>query len=402
MNAPLQVLISAAASFIIVSLIFGVIFLLCKRNRRSGLHPRQTRLRNPPTTTGSCYHPKTSSTVSALDESASFDPSLDRISMAELVAATRNFSADGIIGDGSFGFVYKAVLRGGATVAVKKLSPEAFQGLREFSAEMETLGRIRHPNLVRMLAFCAAGEERVLIYEFVQHGSLDQWLYPDITSLSASSSSNNYMKSQPLDWPRRKKIMTGVASGLCYLHEGCEPRIIHRDIKASNVLLDEDFGAHIADFGLARRMDGSHSHVSTQVAGTMGYMPPEYRDGLTVATVKADVYSFGILMFEVATGKRPNWPVKMDGGKEVGLIVWARRMVEEERHVDMIDPLVLAWCQKEMVGLDEVREFLRIAHVCTSESPKERPTMGEVVVMMSHLERGHDINNSSQPSICVV
>lgn len=386
MDPTLQALLSAAASFVVVSLVFGLIYLFCKRHRRSERQLPEIRSRNTPTRRSNS---KTSSAVSALDDSATFDPSLARVSMAELLAATRNFAADSIIGDGSFGFVYYAVLPGGATVAVKKLSPEAFQGLREFRAEMETLGRIRHPNLVKMLGFCAAGDERVLIYEFVQHGSLDQWLY--------DTSSSSSVKSQALDWPRRKKIMTGVASGLRYLHEGCDPKIIHRDIKASNVLLDEDFGAHIADFGLARRVDGSHSHVSTQVAGTMGYMPPEYRDGVTVATVKADVYSFGILMFEVATGKRPNWPIKMDGGKEVGLIVWARSMVEMDRHVEMIDPLVFG----SEVGFDEVKEFLRIAYVCTSESPKQRPTMGEVVKMMGRLD-GARVQFSSQPSISEV
>lgn len=347
---------------------------LCRRRKPSGRSIEQH-----PYAAARRRIPEPSSAVSnGLDESAFFDPSISRISMAELLAATKHFAAEGIIGDGSFGFVYKARLNNGVTVAVKKLNREAFQGFREFRAEMETLGRIRHSNLVKMLGYCVAGEDRVLIYEFVARGSLDQWLYDTSSSRSG--------QPQSLDWKLRKKIVKGIASGLCYLHEGCEPRIIHRDIKASNVLLDPDFEAKIADFGLARRMDGSHSHVSTQVAGTMGYMPPEYRDGVTIATVKADVYSFGILMVEVATGKPPNWPIKVEGekGKEVCLIVWARRMVEAGKHMEMVDSSILPEKVDSEVET-EVKEYLRIAYRCTSESSKDRPTMGEAVAMLNAL-----------------
>ncbi|OVA09173.1 Protein kinase domain [Macleaya cordata] len=297
--------------------------------------------------------------------------------MPELIIATRNFSTDRIIGDGSFGLVYKARLSNGVTVAVKKLSNDAFQGFREFQAEMETLGKnkIRHPNLVRILGYCVSGDDRILIYEFIEKGSLDQWLHD--TSLS-SSLDENKINIRPLSWETRVKIIKGVAKGLVFLHT-LETPIIHRDIKASNVLLDSEFEAHIADFGLARRVNAWHSHVSTQVAGTIGYMPPEYKAGVTAATVKADVYSFGTLMIEVATGKRPNLPTKIETGKEVGLVEWARRMLAEGRHFEMIDKSM----PREGLREGEIGEFLRIACLCTSEGSKDRPSMEEVVTMLN-------------------
>ncbi|PIA47814.1 hypothetical protein AQUCO_01400420v1 [Aquilegia coerulea] len=382
MDPTAQAVLAASASFFLVTLIFAVIFLVCKKapNR----HNPQTRIRTAPTPD------LTSITIS---ESASFDPSLDQISMPELLIATKNFSTDGIIGDGSFGLVYKARLSNGVTVAVKKLSKDAFQGFREFRAEMETLGKntIRHPNLVRILGYCVAGDERVLIYEFIERGSLDQWIHDTSTednlsrcgSGSKSGSVSVSMTSNlrpPLIWETRIKIITGVAKGLLFLHTLDTP-IIHRDIKASNVLLDSEFEAHIADFGLARRVELWHSHVSTQVAGTMGYMPPEYRNGVTAATVKADVYSFGVLMIEVAAGRRPNWPIRMEDGKEVTLVEWAKTMVAEGKLVEMIDSTVCRESSKEF----EVGEYMRIACLCTSERSKDRPFMGEVVTLLNQL-----------------
>lgn len=301
---------------------------------------------------------------SELDKSASFNPSL-RISMSDRVLATDNFSPDLIVGDGGVGMAYRARPCNGLTDTIKRLEPHAFQGFREFRAEMETLARLHHPNIVKILGYCVSRNERLLVYEFVERGSLDQWLYDG-------------REKAALGWDTRLGIVKGVSCGLAYMHSLPTP-IIHRDIKASNVLLDEAFEPHIADFGLARRIESSHSHVSTQFAGTVGYMPPEYKDGFTAATLKADVYSFGILMIEVATGQRPNLPVIDHGsGKEVGLNVWATKMVAQGREMELVDPSI------GREGLDEgqVKEFFRIACLCTKEYAKERPVMSEVLPLL--------------------
>lgn len=243
---------------------------------------------------------------------------------------------------------------------------------------METLGKLRHPNIVKILGYWASGAERMLVYEFIERGNLDQWLH-DLTTSSSLGYDDVPMVRVLLSWEMRLKIIRGVANGLQYLH-GLDKPIIHRDIKASNVLLDSDFEAHIADFGLARRIDTSHSHVSTQFAGTMGYMPPEYRDGVNVANVKVDVYSFGVLMLETATGQRPNLAVKFDN-KDVGLVEWARKMVAQNAQVEMVDSNV----SREGLSEANVKEYFRIACMCTSELQKHRPVMPQIVEMLEKM-----------------
>ncbi|KAK7857416.1 leucine-rich repeat receptor protein kinase ems1 [Quercus suber] len=223
--------------------------------------------------------------INVVERSASFDPNLE-FSMTDLRVATKDFSPEFIIGGGSFGTVYKARLSKYVTVAVKKLNPDAFKGFREFWAEMVTLGMLHHPNIVKILGYCMKGSDRLLIYEFFQKGNLDQWLHlkqkPDASTVT-------------LSWGTRIQIVKGVANGLSFLHSLDKP-IAHQNIKSRTVFLDSDFQAHITDFGLARGIDNSTSYVSTQSADTMGYcyMPPEYKEGLTTATLEADVYSFGI------------------------------------------------------------------------------------------------------------
>lgn len=369
MQPTSALILASIASFSVATLFLFCIFFLCQHYKSKHPTTRQQQVRDRNLDLSSI----------TVDESASFDPSL-RISMAELRIATKNFSNDLIVGDGSFGLVYKARLSSGATVAIKKLNPDAFQGFREFRAEMETLGKLRHRNIVKILGYCVSGSDRLLIYEFIERGSLDNCLYETSTSAEADQDSNGYLPSrQPLPWETRLKIMRGVANGLSYLH-GLPQPIIHRDIKAGNVLLDSEFEAHIADFGLARMIETSNSHVSTQFAGTMGYMPPEYRAGVTVATVKADVYSFGILMFEVAMGQRPNLPMVLDG-REVGLIEWARILVAQNKHMEMVDASI----SKDELIEANVKEYFRIACLCTSEKSKERPAMSNVVELLDRI-----------------
>nr|XP_043636260.1 leucine-rich repeat receptor protein kinase EMS1 [Erigeron canadensis] len=373
MDPVLQAIIGATASFIFITLICSFIYCICHTKKKT-THDPESRHRTRAIRTAPNLGMSTS--FISVAESQLFDPSLNQIDMSDLVKATRNFSPDLIVGDGSFGLVYKADLPWGVTVAVKKLGADAFQGYREFRAEMETLGKIRkHDNIVKFYGYCATGSDRILIYEFIANGSLDQWLY----DMSSANNESLTVRTR-LSWKTRVKIIKGVAKGLAFMHNLDTP-IIHRDIKASNVLLDEEFEAHIADFGLARRIEDSHSHVSTQVAGTMGYMPPEYFYGAPAATVMGDVYSFGILMFEIVTSKRPNWPMK-DDGKEIRLVEWAAKMVSQNREMEMVD----VGMSKDEVNENEVLEFIKIATFCTTESNKLRPSMNEVVKLLDQIE----------------
>ncbi|KAI4352752.1 hypothetical protein L6164_006973 [Bauhinia variegata] len=372
MDRGLQAVIAAAGSFFAVTLILAVIILACKGSKKP--HQRRTvQSRAIQQRTRPDPHPDMSSIV--VDASWSSDPHL-QISITELAAATNNFSPNLIIGDGSFGLVYKARLSNGLRVAIKKLSPDAFQGFREFQAEMETLSKLRHQNIVKILGYWAAGPERLLVYEFIERGSLDQWLHD---ASSSSTTNDDEDVRLPLSWETRIKIIRCVANGLCYLHQ-LEKPIIHRDIKASNILLNSHFEAHIADFGLARRIEMSHSHVSTQFAGTMGYMPPEYRDGVNVANVKVDVYSFGVLMLETGTGQRPNLALKLDD-RDVGLVEWASKKMGRNEQMQMVDPTI----SREGLREDSVREYFEIARLCTSELQKDRPDMPGVVKMLDAL-----------------
>ncbi|CAN8277007.1 unnamed protein product [Cochlearia groenlandica] len=401
MDFTIAAILAATTTSVFIIIFLLLLLLIILTRRRSNKHNPHRPSPNPILAVRS----------QDLTDVASFDPSISdtQISMEDLSVATKGFSPDLIVGDGSFGFVYRAKLSNGVVVAVKKLDKDALQGFREFSAEVETLVELLHPNIVRILGYCINGRDRVLIYEFLDNGSLDYWLHEaehdddisietDRRALSGQSgqstdhcagqsgqsidhcalSGQSTTRSCALSWPIRVRIAHGVARGLAYLHGLTKP-IIHRDIKSSNVLLDSDFVAHIADFGLARMMeDASRSHVSTQVAGTMGYMPPEYWEGNTAATVKADVYSFGVLMLEMATKRRPNWLVLVDD-KEVGIAQWAVMLKGQNRYFEMV------------VGCDEesekksVDEYFRIACLCINEAIKERPTMDIVVVLLGEL-----------------
>ncbi|XP_022990380.1 putative serine/threonine-protein kinase [Cucurbita maxima] len=386
MLSSLLIVFASLSSFIVGTLVLFCVFFFYQQITSKHRITRHQQLRNRNLDLSSV----------TVDGIASFDPSLC-FSMAELRSATKNFSNDLIVGDGTFGIVYKARLSSGDNVAIKKLNHDAFQGFREFRAEMETLGKLRHRNIVKILGYCVSGSDRLLIYEFLERGSLDYCLYETSTSAEADKDSDGYLTStQPLPWETRLKIIRGVANGLSYLHGLSQP-IIHRDIKAGNILLDSEYEAHIADFGLARMIDSSSSHVSTQFAGTWGYMPPEYRDGVTAATVKADVYSFGILMFEVAMGRRPNLPMVLED-REVGLIEWARILVAQNKHMEMVDASI----SKEDLEETNVKEYFRIACLCTSEKSKERPLMLNVVELLDQIcvMKLHD-NNEYQNKLDV-
>ncbi|KAK2653811.1 hypothetical protein Ddye_013667 [Dipteronia dyeriana] len=291
---------------------------------------------------------------------AMFEQPLLRLTLVDILEATNNFCKTNIIGDGGFGTVYKATLPDGKTVAVKKLSQAKTQGHREFMAEMETLGKVKHQNLVPLLGYCSFGEEKLLVYEYMVNGSLDHWLRNRTGALEV------------LDWTKRFKIAYGAARGLAFLHHGFIPHIIHRDIKASNILLNEDFEAKVADFGLARLISACETHVSTDIAGTFGYIPPEY--GQTGrSTTRGDVYSFGVILLELITGKEPTGPdfKEIEGGNLVG---WVFQKIKKGQAADVLDPTVLSADSKPVM-----LQMLQITAVCLSENPADRPTMLQVL-----------------------
>ncbi|GLT62526.1 hypothetical protein SLA2020_351580 [Shorea laevis] len=283
---------------------------------------------------------------------------------ADILKATGNFSEERIIGKGGFGTVYRGVLPDGREVAVKRLQREGIDGEREFQAEMEVLSGNGfgwpHPNLVTLYGWCLDGSQKILVYEYMEGGSLE-----DLVS--------DRMK---LTWRKRIDVAIDVARALLFLHHECFPAIVHRDVKASNVLLDKDGKARVTDFGLARVVDAGDSHVSTVVAGTVGYVAPEY--GQTWhATTKGDVYSYGVLAMELATGRRA-----VDGGEEC-LVEWGRRVIGIGRHGlsrSAIPVVLLGSGLAE--GAEEMSELLRIGVKCTAESPQARPNMKEVLAML--------------------
>ncbi|XVF54358.1 hypothetical protein PTKIN_Ptkin05aG0174900 [Pterospermum kingtungense] len=291
---------------------------------------------------------------------------------ADILKATGNFSENMILGKGGFGTVYRGVLPDGREVAVKKLQREGIEGEKEFRAEMEVLGGNEfgwpHPNLVTLYGWCLDGLEKILVYEYMKGGSLED-LISDRVQLA---------------WRRRIDVAIDVARALVFLHHECYPVIVHRDVKASNVLLDKDGRARVTDFGLARIVDIGDSHVSTMVAGTIGYVAPEY--GQTwQATTKGDVYSYGVLAMELATGRRA-----VDGGEEC-LVEWARRIMGNRRNGlgRAVIPVVLLGSGLAE-GAEEMCELLRIGVRCTAESPQARPNMKEVLAMLIRITRTGD------------
>ncbi|PPS11397.1 hypothetical protein GOBAR_AA09245 [Gossypium barbadense] len=278
---------------------------------------------------------------------------------AELKAATEDFSPANKLGEGGFGPVYKGRLDDGRAIAVKQLSAVSRQGKSQFVTEIATISAVQHRNLVKLYGCCIEAEQRLLVYEFLENKSLDQILFG---------------KSLDLNWTTRYDICLGVARGLAYLHEESRVRIVHRDVKSSNILLDSDLTPKISDFGLAKLYDDKKTHISTRVAGTIGYLAPEYamRGHLTE---KTDVFAFGVVCLEIVSG-RPN----ADSGLEeqqMYLLEWAWHLHEVDREVELVDSNLSEFDE------EEVKRVIGIALLCTQTSLLQRPSMSRVVAMLS-------------------
>ncbi|XP_027355241.1 uncharacterized protein LOC113865077 [Abrus precatorius] len=277
-------------------------------------------------------------------------------------AATDDFSMKNKIGEGGFGPVYKGILTDGQEIAVKTLSRSSRQGLTEFLNEVKVIAKLQHRNLVRLLGCCIQGQETILVYEYMANGSLDSFIFDDT-------------KSKLLEWPQRFHIICGIARGLMYLHQDSRLRIIHRDLKASNVLLDENLSPKISDFGMAKTFGGDQVEGNTRrVVGTYGYMAPEYAvDGLF--SVKSDVFSFGILLLEILCGKRNRGIYHTD--KSLNLVYQAWTSWKEGRALELIESNVTESC-----NMSEALRCLHVSLLCVQQYPEDRPTMASVILML--------------------
>ncbi|KAA8529030.1 hypothetical protein F0562_033482 [Nyssa sinensis] len=278
-----------------------------------------------------------------------------------LVSATKDFHPNQKLGEGGFGPVYKGRLEDGREIAVKKLSQSSNQGMREFRNEAKLLARVQHRNVVNLLGYCAHGAEKLLVYEYVANESLDKLLFKS-------------GRRDALDWKRRYDIIAGVARGLLYLHEDAHCVIIHRDIKASNILLDDKWVPKIADFGMARLFPEDETHVNTRVAGTNGYMAPEYILNGHLS-VKADVFSFGVVILELISGQKNSTFNSLDAQN---LLEWVWKMYKKGKSLDVMDPTLASSVVREQVEM-----CVQLGLLCTQADSQLRPIMRRVVVMLS-------------------
>ncbi|XP_042411999.1 LRR receptor kinase BAK1-like [Zingiber officinale] len=290
---------------------------------------------------------------------------LKRFSLRELQVATDNFSNKNILGRGGFGKVYKGRLADGSLVAVKRLKEERTPGGElQFQTEVEMISLAVHRNLLRLRGFCMTPTERLLVYPYMANGSV------------ASRLRERPPSEPPLEWVTRRKIALGSARGLSYLHDHCDPKIIHRDVKAANILLDEDFEAIVGDFGLAKLMDYKDTHVTTAVRGTIGHIAPEYLS-TGKSSEKTDVFGYGIMLLELITGQRAFDLARLANDDDVMLLDWVKGLLKEKKLEMLVDPDL----QNDYVEA-EVESLIQVALLCTQGSPIERPKMLEVVRML--------------------
>ncbi|XVE89503.1 hypothetical protein DITRI_Ditri20bG0001900 [Diplodiscus trichospermus] len=281
--------------------------------------------------------------------------------LRDLELATNRFSKENVIGEGGYGVVYQGHLINGTPVAVKKIFNNLGQAEKEFRVEVEVIGHVRHKNLVRLLGYCIEGTHRILVYEYVNNGNLEQWLH-------GAMRQHGY-----LTWEARIKILLGTAKAIAYLHEAIEPKVVHRDIKSSNILIYDDFNAKISDFGLAKLLGAGKSHVRTRVMGTFGYVAS------SLLSEKNDVYSFGVVLLEAITGRDP-----VDYGRpedEVDLVEWLKMMVGSNRSEEVVDPNI-----EVRPSTRALKHALLTALRCVDLDSEKRPKMGQVVRMLESEE----------------
>ncbi|KAL5715243.1 hypothetical protein ACHQM5_017089 [Ranunculus cassubicifolius] len=301
-------------------------------------------------------------------------------SYKEVEIATGGFNSENVVGEGGYGVVYRGTMPDNSFIAIKNLfNNKEGEADQEFKVEVEAIGKVRHKNLVGLIGYCVEGSERMLIYEYVNNGNLEQWLRGNLGS------------SSPLTWDARMKIAIGTAKGLAYLHEGLEPKVVHRDIKSSNILLDKKWNPKVSDFGLAKLLSSESSHVTTRVMGTFGYVAPEYASSGRLNEC-SDVYSFGVLLIEIISARSPVDYARPAG--EVKLVDWFRTMVGKRRGEEMLDPRM-----EIQASPRTLKRIFLVCLRCIDLDASKRPKMGQVVHMleadefpyrMEHLGGGRD------------
>uniref|UniRef100_A0A0E0LLS4 Uncharacterized protein n=1 Tax=Oryza punctata TaxID=4537 RepID=A0A0E0LLS4_ORYPU len=300
------------------------------------------------------------------------------LDLSTLRTATDNFADRNKLGEGGFGAVYKGVLSEGQEIAVKRLSQSSRQGIEELKTELVLVAKLRHKNLVSLVGVCLEGDEKLLVYEYMPNKSLDTILF-------------DYEKSKDLDWGKRLKIVSGVARGLQYLHEDSQLRVVHRDLKASNVLLDFDHNPKISDFGLAKLFEWDQTQdVTSHIAGTYGYMAPEYAMRGQYS-VKSDAFSFGVMILEIVTGRRNGSFANSAQSIDLLSLVWEHwttGTIEE-----LLDPAMRGR------SVDDLLKLINIGLLCVQDNPADRPTMSAVNVMLS--SETFSIQAPSRPTFCI-
>ncbi|KAL5544911.1 hypothetical protein UlMin_008695 [Ulmus minor] len=320
---------------------------------------------------------KRSRKLSNQSSSALVPPSWKVFTKEELRSLTKNFSeCNRLLGDAKTGGTFSGLLPDGSRVAVKRLKRSSFQRKKEFYSEIGRVARLHHPNLVAVKGCCYDHGDRYIVYEFIVNGPLDKWLH------------HIPRGGRTLDWAMRMKIATTLAQGIAFLHDKVKPHVVHRDIRASNVLLDEEFGAHLIGVGLSKFVPYEVMHERTVMAGgTHGYLAPEfvYRNELTT---KSDVYSFGVLLLEIVSGRRPAQAVDSVGWQSI--FEWATPLVQAHRYPDLLDPHITSSTSSHIPEATVIQKVVDLVYACTQNVPSMRPRMSHVV---------HQLQQLAQPPI---
>ncbi|GFQ00857.1 c-type lectin receptor-like tyrosine-protein kinase at1g52310 [Phtheirospermum japonicum] len=305
-------------------------------------------------------------------ELALVPPSWKIFTREELKSITKNFSeGNRLLGDAKTGGTYSGLLSDGSKVAVKRLKRSSFQRKKEFYSEIGRVARLHHPNLVSVKGCCYDHGDRYIVYEFIVNGPLDRWLH------------HIPRGGRALDWATRMKVATSLAQGIAFLHDKVKPQVVHRDIRATNVLLDEDFGAHLMGVGLSKFVPYEVMHERRVIAGgTHGYLAPEfvYRNELTT---KSDVYSFGVLLLEIVSGRRPAQAVDSVGWQSI--FEWATPLVQSHRYVELLDPLISSSSTSVIPESGTIQKVVDLVYSCTQHVPSMRPRMSHVVHQLQQL-----------------